>query len=616
MPLIKLPTSHLFSPVILVMLCYSSLAMASPQQSLTEIQQIAENGAPTLALRLMDRSQAELSKNKKQWMEWERQRILIYQNNHNWQSLLDRVAILPAGLPAEFTLWAQTAQAKALLELDQGTTARKVLHHLIISATGQEDDVIIGWLKQWRRLVILSYLAEHLVNDAHTAILRFQQDYAANDIDILLLRARVLLMNQQPQEVVELLAKHTDNPVAGMLYLLAQLRAQQRTPVKVVQAGLRQMRGKWADAALKISLWAVVAEAAQRAGDRATAVTALEHVLVSSKLSLSDKLFDFSVDSLWNAYIDYALHSGNKAQFLIGQDDKWFAAAKTFFKKDPLKARAFYALLLHRGQSDENRLHAAQMLESSLKRRKHGGALMRQLFTNSKYFTSISAIPEPVRRSLVDVALAQNDIPLASEIMATLDTPPKDNSGYMWYLRRARILVLGGQAAKGARALNEFVTTQAKTLNREQIDRLLQVVFDLQTVNAHAEAYLLFEQITALVTDEKLRRELFYWMAESRKAQTRYAEAAHLYLKSAMLPDGKGLDPWGQTARYQAAECLGQAGMVEDAYFLFNHLLRVTKEPDRRAVLQHEIHKLHLSKTNGGQIGEVAEQGVEDRANQ
>lgn len=611
MPGIKLPTISLLTPFFMAVLCYGTPTMAVAQQSLTEIQQIAENGAPTLALRLLERTQTGLIKDKPQWLEWERVRIRIYQQNNDWQSLLDRVAILPAELPEVFMRWAQTTQVTALLELDQGTTARKVLHQLILSVTGQEDEATIEWLKRWRQLVIMSYLAERQVEDAHTAILRFQQDYAATDLDTLLLRSRILLMNQQPQEVVELLANHTDKPEAGMLYLLAQLRARQRTPVKVVQAGLRQMQGKWADKTLRDSLWAVVAEAAQSAGDRATAASALEHVITNREHKLADKLFSFTVDNLWNAYIDYALHSGNKAQFLIGEDEKWFAAAKKHFKKDALRSRAYYALLLHRGQSEENRLRAANMLVNSLKQQKKGGELMRQLFIKSRYFDTVSDIPEPARRILVDVALAQNDIPLASELMATLDTPPKDNTSYMWYLRRARILVLGGQANRGAAAMNEFVMSRAGTLNREQIDRLLQVVFDLQTVNAHNEAYDLFLHISQITDDVKLRRELYYWMADSRRAQTRYDDAAHLYLKSAMLPDGKGLDPWGQTARYQAAECLGQAGLVKDANVLFQHLLRVTKEPDRRAVLQHEIHKLHLTKVNNGQVSEVVERGTE-----
>ena len=594
------------------MLCYGHLVTADDNLYLTEVQQIALSGAPNLALRVMDREQAQYRKEQQIWTEWERLRFKIYQETGAWQQLIDRIPNLPADLPAEFSHWALTQQAKALLELDKGTSARNLLRQLIITAAGQSDNDMTEWFRRWRHLIVLSYLAEQKVEDAHTAILRFQQDYAAKDIDILLLRCRVLLMNQRAGEVVELLAEHTKNPEAGMLYLLAQLRAQKRSPVKVVQAGLRQMQGKWAKKDLKIALWSVVAEAAQRAGDRMNTVKALEHVMIDQSTSRSSKLFDFTADSLWNAYIDYAMHQGNKAQFLIGQDNKWFDAAKRYFKKNPLRSRAFYALLIHRGQGAENRIQAADWFVKSLKKRKSGGRLIKQLFTRSKHFISISTVPEPVRHTLVDIALAQNDIPFASEIMATLTSPPKGDASYLWNLRRARILVLGGQTDKGGKALSELVNNElAKKPGREKIDRLLQVVFDLQTVGAHDVAFDLFQDIIQHSSDDELKRELYYWMADSRRAQSRFEDAAQLYLKSALLPDGKGLDPWGQTARYQAAQSLGLAGLDEDAYILFKHLLRVTKEPDRRAVLQHELQKLHLSKEKASDVGEVAEQDAQ-----
>ena len=81
-------------------------------------------------------------------------------------------------------------------------------------------------------------------------------------------------------------------------------------------------------------------------------------------------------------------------------------------------------------------------------------------------------------------------------------------------------------------------------------------------------------------------------MAESRKSQERYADAAQLYLKSAMHPDPKNMDPWAQTAHYQAAESLARAGLYDDATTLFKHLLRVTEDPTRRATLQRELQRL------------------------
>ena len=61
-----------------------------------------------------------------------------------------------------------------------------------------------------------------------------------------------------------------------------------------------------------------------------------------------------------------------------------------------------------------------------------------------------------------------------------------------------------------------------------------------------------------------------------------------------MLLDPKAGDPWGQTARYQAADALAQAGMVRDARVLFQQLLKTTTDPGRRAMLNRQLQKLWL----------------------
>jgi TolA-binding protein len=94
----------------------------------------------------------------------------------------------------------------------------------------------------------------------------------------------------------------------------------------------------------------------------------------------------------------------------------------------------------------------------------------------------------------------------------------------------------------------------------------------------------------------KLRRELLYWMGDSRQAQQQYAEAASLYLRSATLIDTASMDPWAQTARYQAAQNLAKAKMAGDAEYIYRQLLKITESPERRAVLRHELEQLRLQR--------------------
>ncbi len=574
----------------------SQIKPVAEDHQLLDVIKLAEAGAPGLALRMMDRIQKDINNQTPRWIAWEQQRLTIYENSQDWDGIINRVTQYPDTLSREFVRQAQTRKAQAYLQLQQGKLAREQLRRLILSTSGEEQQSSLDWMQQWRRMIIHSYIAEGISEDALISILRFQQDYSTDKKEILILRARVLLMNERPGEAAELLAKHTSEPEAGMLYLLAQLRSGERSPVKVLQAGLRHLRGNWGnDKSLRTSLWAVVAEAAQRAGDRGTAVNAIEHVVADSK-SLLTMLFDFNADSLWNAYLDYALHAGNEARLLMGQDDSWFKYAARSGKKLPIRQRAIYALLMHRGTGDENRLKAAKLFITAIHQRRNNSYLIQQLFAHSKFYPEITDVPEPVRRTMVDIALARQDIPLASQLMATLKEPPKGETSYMWHLRRARILILGGQPQEGVKALNRFTQDNPRA-TRTKIDRFLQVVFDLQTIGEHDSAYKLFHQVIQSSKDKRLQRELYYWMADSRKAQSRYTEAAELYLKSAMLLDGEGWDPWGQTARFQAAKALGSAGLIEDAYYIYQRLLKVTKEEDRRAVLRYEVQKLQLAKT-------------------
>jgi len=597
-----LPVFHMQKPnkqfSALLLLILMSMLMITPVQAVddsafAEVRALANSGAALLAQHTLDSQQPAADVNRDDWMAWERERIRIYQQSKDWQALVKRLETLPPEVPADFKRWAVTQRAEGFIKLGQGKSARLLLQELIWTVPIAQPDAA-EWLSRWRRMVMNSYLVDHAVEDAHLAAIRFYQDYGDENAQDRLTRAQILLSANRPDEAMDLLAGHIKDPHAAALYLLAQLRSDSRESRKVLQAALRQMRGDWVDPALRTQLWAVVAEAAMRSGDRASATNALEHVIAAHKATpLPEGLFEFTPDTLWNAYIDFATYVGNKAQFLIGQDKQWFAAAAEAANKQPVRSRSMYALLMLQGETDASRSLATQKFVDSLSKRKQGGNLLRALFLDARQYADYATIPLTARHVMVDVALADSDITLASALMATIQIPPDGTDKYFWQLRRARIFVMGGNPEAGAEALRAILVANPQ-LTPEQLDRLLQVVFDLQTVNAHEAAYDLFVKVMARTNDLKLQRELYYWMAESRKASEAYAEAARLYLKSAMLPDAKAMDPWAQTARYQAADALAHAGMVRDARSLFEQLLATTQDPGRRAVLTRQLQKLWL----------------------
>lgn len=575
----------------------SAAAPAVSESAILEVQELAKSGAPGLALYSLDRQQPVLVKNPAGWMVWEKVRVGIYRYSRDWQGLATRMAALPTGLPAGFMRWARTEQADALIRLGRINQAQALLRDLIWSVNPDSPEAS-AQLRRWRRLVIDSYLAGKAVNDAYLASTWFFRDYGSDDLEDRLLRARIQLSEGYADDALLLLKGDLKDNRANTLYLLALLRSGQRPPRQIVKAGLRKLQDKGLTGSQQTELWAVVAEAARRGKDRGTTAMALERVIAASQTNpLPEGLFDLDADSLWDAYLDYARFLGNRSHFLIGQDEPWFRAAEKAGKKYPVRARSLYAALIINGATEASRNKATKAFMASSRSMSEDNTLLSELFLKSERFREDTAIPLAGRYVLLDIALADSNINLASRLMATIQTPPEGTDRYFWELRRARIFVLGGDSLRGVAALQEILKTYP-TLDRKQLDQFLQVVFDLQTVGVNQDATRLFVEIMQRTDDDQLKRELYYWMAESAKAEKAYAEAARLYLKSAMYPDPKAMGPWAQTAHYQAAEALAKAGMVDDARQLFDALLRVTTDPGRRAVINHSLQQLWLHKPN------------------
>lgn len=566
------------------------------QADLAELQVLKQNNALQLAIKLIDQQQPDVQMGNPQWEAWETERLQIYTLTTNWSALINRTSKFPENISQDFMVYAKNARVKALLSQQNSKLARQVLQSLIWLSSSLTPEQNKQWLPVWRRQVIETYLEQGLLQDAYTAEQRYRQDYGLLTEEDRLLRARILLLNNHVEETMELLGKHTKDPQAGMLYLIAQLRGGERTPKKVQQAAFRQLRGKWVDKNLKHRLWAVIAEAARRSNDRYTTVNALEHlVALVSPQQLPRGLFkDMDADGLWQAYTDAASQLGNQQQLLIGDDESWLKYAAEVDTKDKSKGRALYAFVVLKGKQSTVVEQAAKKFFENLKKLASHETLVKALFLASRHYETMAEIPLSVRHELVDIALKQSDIPLASRLMATMDNSPEGVDQFMWQLRRARILIMGGKIKVGHQLMIKLLAENEK-LERQVLDRYLQVVFDLQARKAHDEAVELFELVIDYVKDVKLQRELYFWMADSRKAQDNFVSAARWYLKSAMLTDPKAMDPWAQAARYQAASVLAKAGLIDDARKIYQNLLRVTEDKSRVAVLERELQQLKLA---------------------
>lgn len=562
---------------------------------LDEITQLARGGTPGLALRLLDRHQPSEGSDPQGWMRWERERIDILRTQGDWRAVLARLRILPQGLPGEFRLWVETVLAEAELELGRGAQARRRLAQHI---WGAEPGTLEAHLAEWRRLIIRSYLAEGRVDDAYTAMLRYRLDYSGGGEDWLLLSGRVLLEAGRPQDAANLLAR-ADSTRGRVLYLLAASRAGLLAPAEVRSQALAFLEKAGGDELLAYQLWGVLAESSRDAGADAEAVRALERgVALRRRVSAADAVVTVNGEALWEAYERYAQRMANANQLLVGSFDAWLALAERAERKDAVASRALYAFLASHAVTKERRLEAHRKLVTLLLAAEDGASTLRELYLESGRYPEVEQIPKEARYALVDQALSENDIELASRLIGGLTEPPQGMDASTWHLRRARLLVLGGQTERGVEELRSLIAAQ-ETLVPAVVDQMDQVIFDLQTLGEHEVAYQLFASLLGKVSDPKLQRKLIYWMADSVAQQGRHEEAARLYLKSAAFLDTHSMGPWAQTARYQAATELAKAGLSADAQGIYESLVRVTTDPARRAALHRAAHRLLLAPNVG-----------------
>ncbi|HHM04685.1 MAG TPA: hypothetical protein ENJ19_02950 [Gammaproteobacteria bacterium] len=562
-----------------------------PDGTLEEVVRLKRDGAPDLALRLLDTYQPPPSPGTlPAWELWERQRLILLASAGHWAALVERADALPDGVSPEFLQWAHTRAAMAELALSRGAAARRRLAALLWrdGATVTDEQ-----RARWRRLLIKSYLADKRYEDARTAMVRYRQDYGRGGDSARELEARLALLSAYPAQAVAVL-----DGVAGeearVLRWLARLRSGQMPPVAVLAGVIKALDDPALSPAGKRRLWLIAARAAQRDGDHSNRVRALEQALsYPPPAHRGDELLGGDGDELWQAYRDYGMELANRAQLLLGEAAPWFETARRIHALRPRDARALLATLAQQGGvgGDMTAL-AHQEFARRLGELPQGGRLLRALYLDSERFPRIEDIPAIVRYPLLAQALADEDMALASRLSAGLVQAPPGGNAVDWQLRRARLLLLGRQYDAAVNALERVMEAQQRW-SRDGLDRYNQILFDLQILGRHEEALRLFDLALARAGDPGLSREILFWMADSYKALGHFDTAARYYLRSARLDD----DPagiWGQTARYHAAEALTDAGLRDDARRIYRDLLRRTGDPSRRAALKRKLDQLWL----------------------
>lgn len=596
----RLRAPCLFLPMrslIFLFLSFCSLAAPAATEPFTEAQFIAGLGANQLALQKIEKQQSRPELSADDWLRWEHLRIELYSKTEAWQTLIQRIDAQQQGIPNAARDWFATQQVAAWLALGNGQSARKVLRKIIWL---RDVEPATASLNLWREQLIRSYLLDNQANAAHTAMLRHNQDYQAGAGDAQFLRAKVLLQAGRASDAEDILKK-SKSAQAKSLYLLAALRSAKLPAKKVVSKARAMIKDKGLDKDVRLRLWAVIAEASQTENSTGQYADALEEIFSETRATqLDDGLIKLEAEALWQAYSQHAQAVGNRQHLLIGDDVQWFALAKKN-KKKPLRQRTLYGFLTESAGNEASRTQAHERLVESLRQRKAGMEILRRLYLNASRYESHDKLPAIVRYTLSVQALNESDVTLASRLMQGLQVAPQGVEPLSWDMRRARVFVMAGEVSRGSEVL-ETVLDGEEILDKTAIDRFMQVLFDLQTLDAHDKAYDLFDKLLKQTGDFQLRREILFWMADSRKAQKQFAEAAVLYLRSADVAGQALPDLWAQSALYQAAEMMTEANLISDAKRIYSQLLSVSKDEARRAVLQRRLQQLWLRNDKGARV--------------
>lgn len=586
--------------VLLGLALILSPAAQAERRSLSSIVDTAGAGAPGLALELLASHQPAAHRAPAYWQRWERARIRILVDEQAWDRALLHLTDLPAAAPSEYRRWALERQVEVHLRRADPAAALAALRRLLWQPAAGDGGGADANRSQWRRWVVRAYLAADGVDDAVTAMRRFDQDYGDSGGAWERLRGRVLIRSGRLDEALAVLPAEAASGEGLALRLLAELRGGQAAPEAVITRAEDALEQGDLARADRARLQAVVMHAATRQRADARAAVATEHAFaLGDVLPAEDVLFRVDAEALWSAWLSWGQRVGNERQLLLGDDAAWLAAVEEALPSYRRRARALLTVVALRGDAASAQAHAA--LVDDLIDDWAGAGMVRRLYVDSERYADVAAIPVTVRHRLVEAALARDDLPVAREFMRDLDAAPAGRDPFDWRLLRARVLVLSGEPLAGADIMADLLDAES-TLSSRQLDRVLQVLFDLQGAHEHERALALLERLDEYEMSGQRRRELFYWQAESHQSLGNHRRAAELYMRSATLLDGTGGDRWGQTARYHAAGELARIGLVNDARRIYRVLLNASEDPGRQAQLRNRLQQLGLRESGSGDL--------------
>jgi hypothetical protein len=557
----------------------ASLPAAGPDR-LERAETLIQRGAYDAALKLLEQAMPS-SSDLEAWTAWERKRVRLLRAQESLDALVQGRRRWPANLPLDFQRWWLGQAAQTALAAGRPEAARAMLRELL----WQGDEASLDEYSHWRRLVIKSYLLENRVDDAHVALVRYQQDHPLRHEPWQVLLAETLLRLGSPDAAHEALTS-TQSPEAKRLKLLSALRAGTQTPASVF-SGMAALRTGTAEYGMDSrALAQATLEATEKLNDVEKETLAFEWAL--NFPAAGRPAAPGSAERLWKNYERLAERVASRERLLVGSDPDWLTSAKKLSVSQPVLARALYAHLAAHGTTDGVARQAHENLAATLLKE---GALYTAyaLYVEVPVRTLDADAALAVRGALIDRALEQYQTALAISVLdaTAVSSLP---AALPWQLRNARLALLQGNARLAEQRLLTAVEN-APTLDDESTMCVLDLLAEFEALGASAPLLALLEVVETKVKNPTYLREIYFREGRELSRVRDHAGAAERYLQSANY-QGIANDAFGINARTQAAESLVAAGRLADARTVYQSLLLETRDPGNRATIEKRLQQL------------------------
>jgi hypothetical protein len=542
--------------------------LVHPARALETARELAASGAARLALARVEQLQPRDS-GAPRWGDWEALRLNLLVRLKQNEAALDRVAALPAKLPAANLRQCLLEGARAAVAAGKGPEARGYAARLL-----WQNDATADEARAARLLIIESHVLEQQGNVAFRSMLRFEQDYRPLDRAVAERFVEALLDLGQDREAANWLSRLDEASPQ-------RLRLQLRTALVTPEAAVAQARALTAKGGAA-GYWQVIAEAAAMQKSGALRVESLEHVLQDDEGDA--RRARALAGQLWQGYLAEAQSAANRAGLLAGDDTTWLDFASRRLGTDPVQARTLFAYLSRHGAARDVRLGAQLQLVFSLSQGGLDRAALR-LFDDDAAPTD--GLDTQARYLLGNIAEARGSPAAAARFWDGIPTPP-GIAPEEWRMR----LAAAQWSARMPDAAIGSVRALAKTgkpLPAPALTRAVALAREMRDAGRPELAQETLQTLLPLAGRDQ-SRSVLQLLAEIAESVGEYARAADYYMRAA-LANSAG-DAVAMQARLDAGINLARAGYKEDARAQFQWLMQNARDPAHREAARRELSRL------------------------